>query len=226
MGETKKGVIKAVCISERRGTQKTEVPYIKLVPGLGIEGDAHAGSWHRQVSLISYEKIEEFRARGAEVENGAFGENIIAEGFDFRRVPVGTGFRAGDALLEITQIGKECHTHCTIYHQVTLGGTGKDTGKRHPTIGNNVLIGAGASVLGPVVIGNNVRVAAGSVVLNNVPNNATTAGVPARVVSINGDRVPSDDLNQRDVPDLLARKFEEVDKRIRQLEEAGLPQDG
>ncbi len=113
-----KGKVIAVCISEKRGTQKTEVPSITLVPRLGIEGDAHAGNWHRQVSLLSNEKIEDFRSRGAEVDNGAFGENIIASGFDFRSLPVGTRFRIGDALLEMTQIGKECHTHCTIYHQV------------------------------------------------------------------------------------------------------------
>ena len=74
--------------------------------------------WHRQVSLLALEKIEDFRARGAEVDFGAFGENIVAEGFDFRSLPVGTRFRIGDALLELTQIGKECHTHCAIYHQV------------------------------------------------------------------------------------------------------------
>jgi len=112
------GRVVAVCISEKKGTQKTEVPSIKLVPEWGIEGDAHAGKWHRQVSLLSIGKIEEFRERGADVEFGAFGENIVAEGFDFRALPVGTRFRIGDALLEMTQIGKECHSHCAIYHQV------------------------------------------------------------------------------------------------------------
>lgn len=116
MGDT--GRVIAVCISEKKGTQKTEVPSIKLVPEWGIEGDAHAGNWHRQVSFLALEKIEDFRARGADVDFGAFGENIIAEGFDFRSLPVGTRFRIGDALLELTQIGKECHTHCAIYHQV------------------------------------------------------------------------------------------------------------
>ena len=116
MGKT--GKVIAVCISEKKGTQKTEVPSVRLVPEWGIEGDAHAGNWHRQVSLLALEKIEAFRARGADVDFGAFGENIIAEGFDFRSLPVGTRFRIGDALLELTQIGKECHTHCAIYHQV------------------------------------------------------------------------------------------------------------
>ena len=112
------GKVIAVCISEKKGTQKVEVPEIKLVPDWGIEGDAHAGKWHRQVSLLALEKIDEFRSRGASVENGAFGENIIIEGFDLKTIPVGTRFRIGDALLELTQIGKECHTHCAIYHQV------------------------------------------------------------------------------------------------------------
>ena len=116
MGKT--GKVIAVCISEKKGTQKTEVPSVRLVPEWGIEGDAHAGNWHRQVSLLALEKIEAFRERGADVDFGAFGENIIAEGFDFRSLPVGTRFRIGDALLELTQIGKECHTHCAIYHQV------------------------------------------------------------------------------------------------------------
>ncbi len=116
MGDT--GKVIAVCISEKKGTQKTEVPSIKLVPEWGIEGDAHAGSWHRQVSMLALEKIEAFRERGADVDFGAFGENIIAEGFDFRSLPVGTRFRIGDALLELTQIGKECHSHCAIYDQV------------------------------------------------------------------------------------------------------------
>ena len=116
MGNT--GKVVAVCISEKKGTQKTEVPSIKLVPEWGIDGDAHAGKWHRQVSLLALEKIEAFRARGADVDFGAFGENIIVEGFDLRNLPVGTRFRIGDALLELTQIGKECHEHCAIYHQV------------------------------------------------------------------------------------------------------------
>ena len=112
------GRVIAVCTSEKKGTQKTEVPEIKLIPGHGIEGDAHAGNWHRQVSLLGLEKIEAFREKGAQVDFGAFGENIIVEGFDFRTLPVGTRFRSGDVLLELTQIGKECHTHCAIYHQV------------------------------------------------------------------------------------------------------------
>ena len=113
-----KGKVIAVCISEKKGTQKTEVPSITLRPEWGIENDAHAGNRHRQVSLLALEKIEDFRAKGASVDFGAFGENIIVEGFDLRTLPVGTRFRIGEVLLELTQIGKECHTHCAIYHQV------------------------------------------------------------------------------------------------------------
>ena len=113
----------------------------------------------------------------------------------------------------------EIGTNCTIYHQVTLGGTGKDTGKRHPTLGDNVLIGAGAKILGPVYIGNNARIASGSVVLTDIPDNSTAAGVPAIVVRKNGEKVrPSDDLNQQDVPDYLGQELQEMRKRLEKLE--------
>ncbi|MFR1051925.1 MAG: molybdopterin-binding protein [Oscillospiraceae bacterium] len=107
--------IKAICISEKKGTQKHPVDSANLVEDWGIEGDAHAGHWHRQVSLLSFEKVEAFRARGARVDFGAFGENLVVEGFDFRALPVGTRFQCGGVLLEMTQIGKECHAHCAIY---------------------------------------------------------------------------------------------------------------
>ena len=89
------GTVIAVCISKEKGTQKIPVESIKLIPDWGIENDAHAGHWHRQVSLLGLEKIEDFRARGAEVDFGAFGENIIIEGFDLRALPVGTRFTIG-----------------------------------------------------------------------------------------------------------------------------------
>ena len=110
-----KGKVIAVCVSEKKGTQKTEVPSAVLVQDWGIEGDAHAGKWHRQVSLLTFEKIDEFRKKGAEVDFGAFGENLIVEGFDLKELPVGTRFRIGEVLLELTQIGKACHSHCEIY---------------------------------------------------------------------------------------------------------------
>ncbi len=109
------GKVLAVCISEKKGTQKKPVEKIELKPEWGIVGDAHAGNWHRQVSLLSFEKIDEFRKKGADVEYGAFGENIVCEGFDLSKLTVGTRFQIGDALLELTQIGKACHSHCEIY---------------------------------------------------------------------------------------------------------------
>ncbi|MCC8139033.1 MAG: MOSC domain-containing protein [Lachnospiraceae bacterium] len=112
------GRIIGICISEKRGTEKHEVDACEIVEGWGLKGDAHGGDWHRQISLLSYEKIEEFRARGAEVDLGAFGENLIVEGFDLRTLPVGTRFRIGKAELILTQIGKECHSHCAIYRRM------------------------------------------------------------------------------------------------------------
>ncbi len=112
------GKLIAICTSENKGTQKGQVQSAVLREDHGVEGDAHAGSWHRQVSLLGLEKIEAFRALGAEVRFGDFGENLVIEGFDFRNLPVGTRFSIGDALLEMTQIGKECHSHCAIYNMV------------------------------------------------------------------------------------------------------------
>lgn len=112
------GVIRAICISDRRGVQKREVPSARLQEGFGIVGDAHAGNWHRQVSMLSEERIEAFNRKGAGVAPGAFGENLVVEGLDLSRLPVGTTFRCGGALLELTQIGKECHNHCQIYRKM------------------------------------------------------------------------------------------------------------
>lgn len=112
------GKIMAVCISEKRGTQKKNIEKVRLIENFGLEGDAHGGNWHRQVSLLSYEKVRAFEEKGISVEDGAFGENLLVEGFDFETLPVGTRFRCGDALLEMTQIGKECHSHCEIYQAV------------------------------------------------------------------------------------------------------------
>lgn len=112
------GKILGICISEKRGTEKHEIQEANLVKDWGIEGDAHGGKWHRQVSLLSFEKIEDFRAKGAEVDFGAFGENLIVEGYDLRALPVETRFQIGDAVLELTQIGKECHSHCQIYKRM------------------------------------------------------------------------------------------------------------
>ena len=112
------GKVIATCISEIKGIQKKNVHQVKLIEDFGIEGDAHAGKWHRQVSLLSYDRIEEFRARGAKVEDGAFGENLVVEGIDFKTLPIGTKFVCNDVVLELTQIGKECHQGCAIFQQM------------------------------------------------------------------------------------------------------------
>ena len=104
------GKIQAICISEKRGTVKYTVEEAKLIEDFGIEGDAHAGKWHRQVSLLSLEKSEPFHQ-----DAGAFGENLLVTGFDLSKLPIGTQLRCGEGLLEITQIGKECHSQCEIY---------------------------------------------------------------------------------------------------------------
>ena len=113
-----KAEVLAVCISEKKGTEKKEIEKAVLKPDWGIEGDAHAGKWHRQVSLLAFEKIDDFRKKGAEVDFGAFGENIIVSGVDLKSLPVGTVLEIGDAVLRVTQIGKECHSHCNIYHKM------------------------------------------------------------------------------------------------------------
>ena len=120
----------------------------------------------------------------------------------------GTGVVIG----ETTEIGDDC----TIYQGVTLGGTGKDTGKRHPTLGNHVMVGSGAKVLGPIKIGNNVRIAAGAVVLTDIPDNCTAVGIPARVVRRDGEKVQ--DLDQIHIPDPVAQELRRLAERIEQLE--------
>ena len=112
------GEIEALCISEKRGTEKRSVPTAEFKAGWGIVGDAHAGTWHRQVSLLSLEKIEAFRQRGIQVAYGAFGENMVVSGFDLAKLPVGTLLASGTVLLEVSQIGKECHSHCAVFQRV------------------------------------------------------------------------------------------------------------
>lgn len=111
-------VIKAICTSDIRGIAKKDVKEAEFIEDFGIRGDAHAGKWHRQISLLSYEQVEAFRKRGADVDDGAFGENILAEGIDFKALPIGTKIKGRDVLLEVTQIGKKCHSECEIFKQV------------------------------------------------------------------------------------------------------------
>ncbi len=109
------GTVRAVCLSAERGTAKHSVGTAEFVAQHGLRGDAHAGTWHRQVSLLSRGKVEEFRRRGAQAEDGAFGENLLVDGIDFSSLPVGTRFRCGSVELELTQVGKECHRHCAVF---------------------------------------------------------------------------------------------------------------
>ena len=116
--ENRKGTLEAICISDHRGTAKYVIPEAELKADWGIVGDAHAGNWHRQVSLLEREKIEEFRKKGVDVAYGAFGENLIVNGIDLRTIQVGSLIHVGACLLELSQIGKECHDHCAIYKAV------------------------------------------------------------------------------------------------------------
>ena len=107
--------IAAICISDVRGIQKHEIPEAFLKKDWGIEGDAHAGNWHRQVSLLSAESVEKLQQKlSFELAHGAFAENILVKGMSVHTLPVGTRLRIGEALCEVTQIGKECHNDCEI----------------------------------------------------------------------------------------------------------------
>jgi MOSC domain-containing protein YiiM len=113
------GKIVAICISKKKGVQKEDVKQCKLIENHGLEGDAHAGTWHRQISLLSKEARLVMENKGAKLDAGDFGENVLTEGVNFANIKVGNKLRLGkDALVRITQIGKECHDRCSIYYQV------------------------------------------------------------------------------------------------------------
>ncbi len=118
MNKPQRGKVLAVNISDEKGTKKTNVQKCALLKDFGLEGDAHAGPWHRQVSLLANESIEKMKAMGLKVGYGDFAENITTEGVDLVHLPIGTNIRiGGSVLLRVTQIGKECHTRCAIYYQ-------------------------------------------------------------------------------------------------------------
>ena len=169
--------------------------------------------WAHRLSHKLYKKNCRFSARlisqaakaitGIETHPGAtIGKNLF--------IDHGSGVVIG----ETTEIGD----NCTLYQGVTLGGTGKDTGKRHPTLGNNVMVGAGARVLGPFKVGDGSKIAANAVVLTEVPENCTAVGIPAKIVKRNNVRV-ADDLDQIHVPDPVAQRMADLEARIKQLEE-------
>ena len=108
------GTVRAVCISPGKGTVKRPVDKGVFIPDYGIENDAHAGKWHRQVSLLSYDSVQAFNRKGAGVTDGDFGENLLVEGIDLKALPAGSVLKAGTVTLRMTQIGKECHSDCEI----------------------------------------------------------------------------------------------------------------
>ncbi len=161
---------------------------------------AHFFYKHNLKFLARYVSQRAVRKTGIEIHPGAtIGRRLV--------IDHGVGIVIG----ETTEIGDDV----LIYQGVTLGGTGKDVGKRHPTIGNNVMISAGAKVLGPFKIGDNSRVAAGAVVLSEVPPNSTVVGVPARIVKQDGKRVALDQIN---LPDPVKQKMDALEERIIELE--------
>ena len=175
-----------------------------LYPGvkaIRMHRRAHFYYKHGLMFLARYVSQRAARKTGIEIHPGAtIGRRLV--------IDHGTGIVIG----ETTKIGDDV----LIYQGVTLGGTGKDTGKRHPTIGNNVMISAGAKVLGPFKIGDNSRVAAGAVVLEEVPPNSTVVGIPARVVRQDGKKVGQ--LDQIHIPDPVKQKMDSMEERIVQLE--------
>lgn len=191
-------------IKQRDPAAKSSVEVLLLYSGL------HAILCYRVAHRL-YLKGHYFSARaisqlarhytGIEIHPGA----MIGERFF---IDHGMGVVIG----ETTEIGNDC----TIYQGVTLGGTGKDTGKRHPTLGNNVLVGAGAKVLGPIVIEDNCKVAANAVVLKDIPENSTAVGIPAKVARRHGRKV-TDDLDQVHIPDPLAQEISKLERKISKL---------
>ena len=110
--------IVSIATSKKKGTRKVCVPEAFILPDHGLEGDAHAGPWHRQVSFLASESIDAAREQGLEVTFGDFAENIATSGIEWQKLPIGTRLRLGEsAVVEITQIGKECHNRCAIYYQ-------------------------------------------------------------------------------------------------------------
>ena len=176
-----------------------------LYPGvkaIRMHRRAHFYYKHNLKFLARWVSQRAVRKTGIEIHPGAtIGRRLV--------IDHGVGIVIG----ETTEIGNDV----LIYQGVTLGGTGKDVGKRHPTIGNNVMISAGAKVLGPFKIGDNSRVAAGAVVLNEVPPNSTVVGVPARVVKQDGKRVALDQIH---IPDPVKQKMDALEERILLLEAA------
>ena len=191
------------CIRARDPAASSLVEILLLYPGLKAVRSHRKANWfytHNMPLLARYISQRSARKTNIEIHPGA----TIGRRFF---IDHGTGVVIGETAV----IGDDV----TIYQGVTLGGTGKDVGKRHPTVGNHVMIGAGAKVLGPFNIGDNTNIAAGSVVLHEIPENCTAVGAPARVVKQNGMRV--DYLDQINVPDPVMREMTQMQEQIEQL---------
>ena len=194
-------------ILQRDPAARNYLEVILLYPGLhAIVAHRYAHFFYRHKFYLTARIISQISRMftGIEIHPGAkIGKGLF--------IDHGMGIVIG----ETAEIGD----NCTIYQNVTLGGTGKDKGKRHPTIGNNVLIGCGAKVLGPFKVGDNAKIAANAVVLYEVPDNSTAVGVPARVVRVNNQKVSSMDLDQIHIPDPTSQEICKLNKHIHDLEE-------
>lgn len=195
------------CVRNRDPAARSIFEVLLLYPGLkAIIMHRHA-NWfyrHRMFFIARWISQKAVRKTGIEIHPAAkIGRRMF--------IDHGTGVVIG----ETAEIGDDV----TIYQGVTLGGTGKELGKRHPTIGNNVMIGSGAKVLGPVVIGDNSKIASGAVVLRNIPENCTAVGVPAKIVKRDGVRIDTD-LDQIDIPDPVAQELALLRKEIRKLKKS------
>ena len=195
-------------VKERDPAAKSSLEIFFLYPGVkAIRMYRRAHKHYLKGHFFRARMISQRAARktGIEIHPGAkIGKRLV--------IDHGTGTVIG----ETAEIGDDC----LLYQGVTLGGTGKDIGKRHPTLGNNVMISAGAKVLGPFKIGDNSRVAAGAVVLEEVPPNSTVVGVPAHIVKQNGKKVERKPLDQIHISDPVQQEIERLEKRIKQLEKA------
>lgn len=193
------------CVKDRDPAARSWLEVLLLYPGLKAVRLHRKANWcyrHKLFFTARWISQHAVRRTGIEIHPAA----TIGRRFF---IDHGTGVVIG----ETTIIGDDV----TLYQGVTLGGTGKDTGKRHPTIGNRVMIGSGAKVLGPFSVGDDCRIAAGAVVLNEIPPNSTAVGVPAKVVRRYGMKV--EDLDQVHVPDPVEIEIEELRKRVEQLEQ-------
>ena len=177
-------------VKEKDPAARSSFEILLTYSGLKAVRSYRRAHWFYQHKFYTIARIISQRARhktGIEIHPGAqFGKGLF--------IDHGMGVVIG----ETTIIGD----NCLLYQGVTLGGTGKDKGKRHPTLGDNVMVGAGAKVLGPINIGNNVKVAANAVVLKDIPDNCTAVGVPARIARMAGQKVQQQDLDQIHIPDL------------------------